>query len=310
VLLTAQPFCQKRMGKVSGFLPSRRGVVIGTVAILASGNAMARRAIPDDNLAYPVLITLRMKNGGVIYGSGFYLNTPVSVYLVTAKHVLFAPSGQLVDADLELISYTREAAAPQRITLTSTTSLLSENNNIKAHPTKDVAVIKVGSFALPSTPSNGAPNTPQSIPTPQMFSLVPGWVRNTPEGASIVGVAPESVKTYDQVLVGNDVIMYGYPRSLVDVRQLDPLRPLLRRGLIAGLNEGRHTIVIDCPSYRGNSGGPAVEIEPDGFGAKLKIIGVVVEFVALTEGTEDFGIKFNSGYSIVEPMDSVLELTK
>jgi hypothetical protein len=105
------------------------------------------------------------------------------------------------------------------------------------------------------------------------------------------------------------VIIYGYPRSLVDERQLDPLRPLLRRGLIAGLNQSRRTIVIDCPSYRGNSGGPAVEIEPVNLGAtSLKVIGVVVEYVALTEGTEDFGIKFNSGYSIVEPMDYVLEI--
>ena len=45
------------------------------------------RAMPDDNLAYPVLITL--KTGG---GSGFYLNAKTAIYLVTAKHVLFDPN--------------------------------------------------------------------------------------------------------------------------------------------------------------------------------------------------------------------------
>src|ERR1039458_2489713 len=46
--------------------------------------ATAQRAIPEHNLAYPVLLTI-----GSTTGSGFYLNAPDSVYLVTAKHVLF-----------------------------------------------------------------------------------------------------------------------------------------------------------------------------------------------------------------------------
>ena len=43
------------------------------------------RDIPDDNLAYPVLIS--RDNKGV--ASGFYLNNGKEVYFVTAKHVLF-----------------------------------------------------------------------------------------------------------------------------------------------------------------------------------------------------------------------------
>lgn len=46
----------------------------------------AIRALPDDNLAYPVLITLKNSTG-----SGFYVNTNTGMYLVTAKHVLFDP---------------------------------------------------------------------------------------------------------------------------------------------------------------------------------------------------------------------------
>jgi hypothetical protein len=122
-------------------------------------------------------------------------------------------------------------------------------------------------------------------------------------------------KRYDEVLVGNDVVVYGYPRSLLFNKQptqlqLDPLRPLLRRGLIAGLNENNHTIILDCAVYRGNSGGPAVEIEAEGPMQKLRVIGIVVEYVPLTEGSEDLSIQFNSGYSIVEPMDPVMELAK
>jgi hypothetical protein len=299
------------MNTVPSFRPSRRGLLLGTATSIISGRALGNRAVPDDNLAYPVLITLKLKNGGIIYGSGFYINTANSVYLVTAKHVLFPNlAGQLVDADLELISYSRDVTAPQRITITTSTSLLNANGNIKPHQTRDVTVIKIGSKNTVSALSNNTvPNSSQDASSPMMLNLVPGLVINASAGSGIVGVALENVKKYDQVLVGNDVIIYGYPRSLVDERQLDPLRPLLRRGLIAGLNQSRRTIVIDCPSYRGNSGGPAVEIEPVNLGAtSLKVIGVVVEYVALTEGTEDFGIKFNSGYSIVEPMDYVLEI--
>jgi hypothetical protein len=90
-----------------------------------------RRAIPDDNLAYPVLITLRNKNGGIIYGSGFYIDTPNSVYLVTAKHVIFAvPLDHLIDDDLDLLSYSKYLAASHRIIITTSTSLPNTNGNV------------------------------------------------------------------------------------------------------------------------------------------------------------------------------------
>jgi hypothetical protein len=58
------------------------------VLVSVKSGGAAQRAIPDDNLAYPVLITL----GNGSSGSGFFLNTSDAVYLVTAKHVLFNPA--------------------------------------------------------------------------------------------------------------------------------------------------------------------------------------------------------------------------
>ena len=46
-----------------------------------------QRALPDDNLAYPVLVTFKNSQG-----SGFYLTTPSALYLVTATHVLYDPA--------------------------------------------------------------------------------------------------------------------------------------------------------------------------------------------------------------------------
>jgi hypothetical protein len=76
---------------------------------------------------------------------------------------------------------------------------------------------------------------------------------------------------------------------------------------VAGKNEAtRRAIIIDCPSYPGNSGGPAVEIDERGFQSRLTVIGVVVEWVPLvTQG----GLA-NSGYTVLAPMDGVLDLVE
>ena len=279
---------------------SRREALFGASALLLSGPAIARRSVPDDNLAYPVLISLRLKNGLTNYGSGFYFNAADGVYLVTARHVLFPPQPgdqkiELLDANVELMSYSKEISTEKRIVLSASLSALNAIGKIKAHPLRDVAVLKIADTIHPTMNLN----------------YTAGISINAPKNATLLGVPRENIKLYDEVLVGNDVILYGYPLSLVQPdknSKLDPLRPLLRRGLIAGLNDSRRTIILDCPVYRGNSGGPAVEIEPEDLQEKLRIIGVATEFVPLIEGAEDFLVQFNSGYSIVEPMDGVLEL--
>lgn len=300
------------MEVLSRFRPNRRAVIASAVSLLA-GRAIAERAIPNDNLAYPVMVTLRSKNGVTSFGSGFYLNFPNDVYFVTARHVIFTlPNGELPDAELELMSYSSDLSVQHRIILTASLSRLNADGNVRAHEHKDVVVVKVAT--INSTAPSGSP-APQS-PVPSLpITYAAGITINTVPGSVIVGFSPEAVRTYDQVLVGNDVIAYGYPRSLGSISadkqfDLDPLRPLLRKGLVAGLNEAKRTIILDCPAYRGNSGGPAVEVELDGFQRKFLIIGVITEFVPLVERASDFTFAFNSGYSVVEPMDAVLELTK
>ncbi len=65
------------------------GMVFGIATILALVEpSAARRQIPDDNLAYPVLVTVKSNGATVSSGSGIYLNTDSATYFVTAKHVL------------------------------------------------------------------------------------------------------------------------------------------------------------------------------------------------------------------------------
>ena len=268
---------------------------------------LARRAIPDDNLAYPVLITLKTARATSL-GSGFYLNTGNALYLVTAKHVLATglelDSGtqKVPDAELELLSYSKDLPTPKRILMTVNLSSLRASGDVKPHQSQDVVVVKLATVA----PSNN------EVPSPQISTFLPGVTMKESAESGLVSVGLAGVRTFDQVLVGNDAIIYGYPVSLglPNNPQFDFLRPLLRKALIAGQDAQKHSIIIDGPVYRGNSGGPVFEIEPDGFQYHFLLIGVLTEFVPLVESTDDFAFRFNSGYSVAKPMDFVLELIK
>jgi hypothetical protein len=111
--------------------------------------------------------------------------------------------------------------------------------------------------------------------------------------SGIVGVPQDLIKRFDDVLVSNRVLIFGYPSSIglrhggppgqratmdtiKDLAQLDYARPLLRSGIVAGKNQARRTLVIDCPSYWGNSGGPVLEIEQaDALTWNFRVMGVV-----------------------------------
>src|SRR5438132_202827 len=73
-------------------------------------------------------------------------------------------------------------------------------------------------------------------------------------------------------------------------------------------------IIIDCLIFQGNSGGPVLQVENSNFQKKFTIIGVVSQFVATVETWLNRNYNYsnsqvyNSGYSVVVPMDMVLEL--
>jgi hypothetical protein len=257
-------------------------------------------AIPDDNLAYPVLITVPNFS---FNGSGFYLNTDNGTFLVTAKHVLFEPKTEkepnrkLRSTVIDALSYLKEPSDLRPNIFEFNLSVLE----IKAHPTQDVAVVKIAAIAEKS--AAGAPGR---------ATLLPGVLTKATSVIGILDVGPDVIKPFDQILVGNDVIVFGYPTSLglKELAQLDPMRPLLRRGLVAGQNLDKRSIVLDCPVYPGNSGGPVIEVDPEGLGYRLWVVGVVSEFVPFADSGKYISMLSNSGYSIATPMGFVLELTQ
>lgn len=257
------------------------------------------RYLPDNNLSYPVLIKI-----GTSSGSGFIFDDNSWIYLVTAKHVLFKQDGNQISSSLHLIMYGENLSIDVPAEFDLDFNLLISTSSVRKHPSADVVVIKIAKL--------------ETSPTGMMAHWINGVVQTRNPGSSIVGVRQDTVKKFNDVLISNEAIILGYPNSLGEISsgQIDYSRPLLRKGIIAGKNKRTKTIILDCPVYFGNSGSLALEIEhlEDGL-RKASAIGVVVELVPFIEkvisnayGTTNQNIE-NSGYSVVIPMDIILEIT-
>lgn len=270
------------------------GLVLTTEAAIAQ---QQQRAIPDDNLAYPVLITLKNKATGQesSSGSGFFLENDNTVYLVTAKHVLFDPKATLLNDTADLLSYSKDPSDFTQNLITLDLLALQKAGNIKINASEDVAVIKIFTRSGEAFPVSGV--------TVRQHSA-----------AGILAVGINTTKRFSEVLTGNDVMLFGYPTSLElkQLGQLDSHRPLLRKGIVAGTNPPKRSIILDCPVYFGNSGGPVMEIDRSAFKSDFRIIGVVSQYVPFLNSTASNTVLLqfvsNSGYSIATPMDFVLDL--
>jgi hypothetical protein len=249
----------------------------------------AGRALPDDNLSYPALITSK---AGM--GTGFFMANNGFTFLITAKHVLFDPAtNQLLDKTFSVLAYSEDLKDDTPNTAIIDTEKLGAENIIP-HRSQDVVAVKMYSY-------HGGKVEPLR------------GVTATFSKSGIVAIGPDSVKRYDDVLIGNEVILMGYPTSLglKNMPQVDLRRPLLRKGIVAGHTPQTRSIILDCPAYFGNSGGPVIEVDDLGMGARqFKVIGVVDQYVPYADGGKTFLIMANSGYSVVTPMDFVAELIK
>jgi hypothetical protein len=267
------------------------------------------RYLPDNNLSYPILITL--DDGS--QGSGFYLslsNDNADLYIVTARHVIYK-NAKVNDSDpnsfvlkakkLSILSYGSDFSISSTHISEIDLELL-DPKNIKFSEKHDVAIIRIG--------------TAVQRPNSELRDIIflPGHTQKQkpPQESPLVCVLDTYFKKYEDVLVSNEVVMFGYPVSLGN--GIDYARPLLRKGIVAGKNQNNRTIIIDCPSYQGNSGGLVLEIDADPFNRKSRAIGVVGGFVPFIEIFESLHFKYkntsveNSGYSIVTPIDVIFEL--
>ncbi len=306
------------------------GVFLLAALIFGASSAQAVTALPQDYVKYPVMVSLDSGNSA----SGFYFNDNHSgIYLVTAAHVLFnTESGEaapplrggkdshvlsavdaasfppLRAARALLLSYPEEDL-PEPVYMELDLAKLKEQGFLGRHATEDAAAILIG-----RTEGEG---------TERKVILSDGVQRKAHAASAgtgtILGAHAGMTRSFKQVFIGNEVYTFGFPTSLGIEKypQIDYKRPLLRKGIIAGKNPEKKTLILDCTTHHGNSGGPVIEVVEDHVGKpSFWLIGMVTEYIPF-ENKQYLGrrrrLKLsnleNSGYSVVLPTDVILELT-
>ena len=279
----------------------KKSFITATVAVVCAARSFSG-SLPEDPRTFPALIA---HDKGI--GSGCFLQASNSVYLITAKHVLFAePEGTnppiLLSPTAVVKSYSRIGTTnvSERVFAINLAGLLSAGE-IRFSTNRDVALVRIEQCK-----SNDL----------NVVGPLPGFAALSRDaGLNLYGA--EYACRMNEVDVGAEVYMFGYPISLTGPISavFDPSEPLLRKGIVAGANLGRKTMIIDCPSYFGNSGGPVIQVDHPSFGAtRFRIIGLVSSFVPFQEEWENKTMRYshvlksNSGYTVVEPIDIALDL--
>ena len=269
--------------------------------------AKTERAIPDPALGYPVLITLKSCPPDLVpQASGFFLNAGDGLYLVTASHVLFdnsSPARQLICKQAELVAYSPNPKEKGKNLLLLDLVALNASGDLKKHATRDVAVARIATTAQTS-----GKGTPDFLPGVQGLEVLP---------SGIVAAHLDGVKKFDQVVTADEIYIFGFPTSIGfhNIPQIDYLRPLIRKGIVAGINEQKKTLILDSFVFHGNSGGLVLAVEQSAAQTKqVRVIGVISQIIPVVASSLNprsphaAAEKYNSGYSVAEPMDTVLEL--
>jgi hypothetical protein len=123
----------------------RAGAVFVAVVMVfeavALNDAVAQRALPEDNLAYPVLVTTSEGSG-----TGFFLASDETVYFVTARHVVYKkpqtgePKPDRVK-NLAIAAFGRDPKDTTQFTADLDLGRLDASNNLLEDSIHDVVVI-------------------------------------------------------------------------------------------------------------------------------------------------------------------------
>lgn len=253
-----------------------------------------RGGVPANNLCYPVLI--RAVSGAT--GSGFFLESGRSIYLITARHVI---SQENEIGELTVYAQAPNHGFPDQLKLSLDLRRIREDGRVLVHPERDVVAIKIGRM-------DG---------TGGLAPLVYHEGVTLSREGTLTAVGEMNTLSFSDIGVTNQVYVMGYPVSvgIESAKQLDYRTPLVRAGIVAGKNQTDGSVILDCQVDGGNSGGPVIQVSMDENGIRhYHVIGMVSEFVpsaeewvSQTRGQVSVNIS-NSGYAVVEPMDSIWQL--
>jgi V8-like Glu-specific endopeptidase len=254
------------------------------------------RTIPDGYLSISALIKFNTGSSG----SGFFYNNGDTIYFFTAKHVLVNAKNERQGNIAEFLSYSADLADTVSNRFTIDVEKAEKNGDFLLHPTHDVAAIRIG-----------------TINDKQSFDIINLDNVNSISPKGLAWVVKEGITSYEDVMISNDVFIFGYPGSigLTNSPQFNYEKPLLRKGIVASKYEKASTIILDCPVYYGNSGGPVIQYDlNEKRQISYKVIGVVSQFIPYVEqwinnrNSLANTSYLNSGYSVAVTIDKCLEL--
>lgn len=232
------------------------------------------------NLSYSTFLSFTLRQST---GSGFRIIYNQRTFLITAKHVLYDEADNLRGEELLVTSQNSKSIPEEARTILIRLDLAKIfKSNIY-----DIAAIEI---------EDGEHTIVQQA------------------GSNIISVPAEAGRKLSDIVVSNDVFLVGFPTSLIvpGVKNFEVNRPLLRKGIIAGVNIQENSFIIDCSSYYGNSGAPIVELGED---SVLRLIGIVIRYIPfVTEwrNNREPSISHpefaNSGYSVCLPLDIITEV--
>lgn len=274
-----------------------------SIILITAISAFSQYSLDKFSNSYAVL--MEFPNGSS--GSGFFYSDSLYLYFVTASHV-FAPPQinpltnraeyNLIDSLVTLSFYSRNPEVEERKMIRLNLRQLYFKKELLFNTESDIAVVRIGNLS-----NEGYAHVDYRK-----------FVDRIGQNATVHQFVTADVTAYPKVGITNDVFIFGYPKSLGlrNSPQYDFSKPLIRKGIVAGRNKNQKSIIIDCPSYGGNSGGPVVQVNIETM--KIELIGLVTEFIPYEEKWVNQNFKIeniewsNSGYSVGMSFDWVQDL--
>lgn len=281
----------------------RKLIILFIITACAMKHANAQKQLVD--IFIPGTALIKYSTGGT--ASGVIIGDSSYLYLVTARHCLIDLSKdglRLVDTSLWIVYYNEDPFSSKADSIQVNLLSAFKQRDLIFDPENDIAIL---AFAkMQGFTSSGNPRFSYTSSATKLTPLAPG------------GMSDKLFLNFDQVDVGDDCLLIGYPSSLQlnSKDDYDFNRPLLRKGAISGKDKSKKTIIIDCPSYQGNSGGPVFS-SPIYSSSNVGLIGIVSRSILHVENLESKYFKaivsvnlYNSGYTVIIPIELARPLMK
>ncbi|MEM7161575.1 MAG: serine protease [Bacteroidota bacterium] len=266
---------------------------------------IVQKTFSQDLISLAVLVVMPKKG----FGSGVFIMYDKKVFFATARHVLFnmrkiknslnfSPKTKKIKIQYYAIDNDFNDPSEIEIDLQE----LFKIQKIKLHGKNDVAVMQIGELK----------GKKMELLGPVKLTL--GYLN--------MNLAMESmIRYFDEIETGAETFVIGYPKALgmKHRAQYNFNHPLVRKGIVAGKNNRHKTVVIDCPVYGGNSGGPVFLTEKVivqektklSFESKKYLIGLVTEYIPYLNKTNKSAEHMdNADFGVIVPFDQAMELIK